>query len=87
VILLTEAFPIRGQAQQIEAYFDRESDTVTPTVNEARSFPTVQMLSEVHSKCGVRGRTELHERESTKNRNENAKEEGPTGPRRGWRMA
>ena len=24
------------------AYFDRESDTVPPTVNEARSFPTVQ---------------------------------------------
>jgi len=28
--------------QQAKAYFDRESDTVTPTVNEARSFPTVQ---------------------------------------------
>ena len=25
-----------------EAYFDRESDTVTQTVNEARSFPTAQ---------------------------------------------
>jgi len=37
------------------------------------------MLSEVQSKCGVRGRTELHERESTKNRNENPKE-GRTRP-------
>jgi len=41
-MLLTEAFPIRGTAQQAEAYFARGSDTVTPTVNEARSFPTVQ---------------------------------------------
>jgi len=31
------------------------------------------MLSEVRSKCGVRGKTELHERESTTNRNENPK--------------
>jgi len=42
MMLLTEAFPNRVQAQQTEAYFDRESDTVTPTVNEARGFPTVQ---------------------------------------------
>jgi len=32
------------------------------------------MLSEVQSKCGVRGRTEHHERESTTNRNENPEE-------------
>jgi len=30
------------QAQQAEAYFDREFDTLMPTVSEARSFPTVQ---------------------------------------------
>jgi len=35
------------------------------------------MLSEVRSKCGVRGRTEHHERESTTNRNENPKEGRP----------
>jgi len=35
------------------------------------------MLSEAQSKCGVRGRTELHERESTTNRNENPKEGRP----------
>jgi len=32
------------------------------------------MLSEVRSKCGVRGRTELHERVSTMNGNKNPKE-------------
>jgi len=35
------------------------------------------MLSEVQSKCGVRGRTELHERESTMNGNENPKDVRP----------
>jgi len=35
------------------------------------------MLSEVQSKCGVRERTEHHERESTTNRNENPKEGRP----------
>jgi len=32
------------------------------------------MLSEVQSKCGVRGRTELHERVSTMIGNKNPKE-------------
>ena len=41
-MLLTELSPSEVQARQAEAYFDRESDTVMPTVNEARSFPTVQ---------------------------------------------
>jgi len=44
------------------------------------------MLSEVESKCVVRGKTELHHRVST-NRNENAKEERPKGLRRGRKMA
>jgi len=39
-------------------------------------MPTVQNLSKVQRKCGVRGRTELHERESTMNRNKNPVEEG-----------
>jgi len=38
------------------------------------------MLSEVQSKCGVRGRTELHERVSTMNRNENPKEGSMRAP-------
>jgi len=45
------------------------------------------MLSEVQSKCGVRGRTELHERVSTMNRNENPKEGRHACPRRGGEMA
>jgi len=43
VMLLTEAFPTRGTSPAApKPYFDRESDTVTPTVSEARSFPTAQ---------------------------------------------
>jgi len=45
------------------------------------------MLSEVQSKCGVRGRTELHERGSTRNGNENPKEGRQTCPTRGGKMA
>jgi len=42
-MLLTVAFPLRGTSPVVpKPYFDRESDTVTPTVSEARSFPTVQ---------------------------------------------
>jgi len=39
-------------------------------------MPTVQNLSQVPRKCGVKGRTELHEWESKMNRNENPVEEG-----------
>jgi len=45
------------------------------------------MLSEVQSKCGVRGRTELHERVSTMNRNKNPNEGRQACPRRGGKMA
>jgi len=45
------------------------------------------MLSEVQSKCGVRGRTELHERGSTKNENKNPKEGRHACLRRGGEMA
>jgi len=86
-MLLTVAFPSEVQAQQAEAYFDRESGPVTPTVNEARSFPTMQTLSDVQNACGVRGRTELHEWGSTMNGNKNPKEGRPTGLRRGGKMA
>jgi len=48
----------------------------TPTVSEGDETPTMQNLVEVQRKCGVRGRTELHERESTMNRNNNPVEEG-----------
>jgi len=45
------------------------------------------MLSEVQSKCGVTGRTELHEWVSTMNWNKNPKEERQTCPMRGGKMA
>jgi len=41
-------------------------------------MPTVQNLSVVQRKCGVRGGTKLHEHASTMNRNENPVEEGET---------
>jgi len=44
------------------------------------------MLSEVQSKCGVRGRTELHELESKKDGNENPQEVRPEGHSRGGKM-
>ena len=45
-------------------------------MSEEDRIPTVQNLSKVQRKCVVRGRTELHERESTMNRNKNPVEEG-----------
>jgi len=45
-------------------------------MSEENGMLTVQNLSEVQRKCGVRGRTELHEWESTMNRNKNPVEEG-----------
>jgi len=56
-------------------------------VSEEKGMPTVQNLSEVQRKCGVRGRTELHERASTINRNENPIEEGGDPRGRGGVMA
>jgi len=57
-------------------YFAKGLESSAPTMSEEDRMPTVQNLSEVQRKCGVRGRTELHERESTMNRNENPVEEG-----------
>jgi len=68
-------------------------DTVMLTVNKARSFPTVQTLSkvqtlsEMQNPCGVRGKTELRERMSTTNKNENPEKGRPTGLRRGGKVA
>jgi len=46
-------------------------------------MPTVQNLSKVARKCGVRGRTELDEREPMMNENKNPKEGGGGGPLEG----
>jgi len=51
-------------------------ESAAPTVSEQDRLPTVQNLSEVQRNCGVRGKTELTERESTMNRNKNPVEEG-----------
>jgi len=45
------------------------------------------MLSKVQGKCGVRARTELHERVSTMNGNQNPKEGRQASPKRGGEMA
>jgi len=45
-------------------------------MSEGDELPTVQNLSEGQRKCGVRGRTELDEQESTMNKNKNPVEEG-----------
>jgi len=45
------------------------------------------MPSQVQSKCGVKGRTELDDQVSTMNRNKNPKEERQECPRRCGKMA
>jgi len=61
---------------EMERYFAKGLGNSAPTVSEEDRMPTVQSLSELQRKYGVRGRTELHERESTMNRNKNPAEEG-----------
>ena len=41
-MLLTEAFPIRGTSPASRGLLRPRVDTVTPSVNEARSFLTMQ---------------------------------------------
>jgi len=62
----------------MESYFAKGLESSARTVSEGDGMPTVLNLSEVQRKCGVRGRTELHEQESTMNRNKNPVEEGET---------
>jgi len=61
---------------ETERYFAKGLESSALNVSEEDRMPTVQNLSEVQRKCRVRGRTELHERESTTNRNKNPVEEG-----------
>ena len=60
----------------MERYFAKGLASSAPTVSEGDRMLTMQNLSEVQRKCGIMGRTELHERESTMNRNKNSVEEG-----------
>jgi len=68
--------PRQDHTTETERYFARGLESSAPTVSEEDRMPTVQNLSEVQRKCGLRGRTELHELESTMNRKKNPVEEG-----------
>jgi len=68
--------PRQDHITETERYFAKGLESSAPTVSEGDRTPTVQNLSEVQRKCRVSGRTELHERESTMNRNKNPVEEG-----------
>jgi len=68
--------PRQDHITETERYFAKGLESSALTVSEGDRMPTVQNLSEVQRKCGVRGRTELHEQESTMNRNQNPVEEG-----------
>jgi len=78
--------PRQDHTIETERYFAKGLESSAPTVSEEDRMPTVQNLSEVQRKCGVKGRTELHERQSTMNRN-NPVEEGEDPRRRGGDVA
>ena len=79
--------PRQDYITETERYFAKGLESSAPTVSEENRMPTVQNLSEVQRKCGVRGTTELHERESTMNRNKNSMEEGVNPRGRGGVIA
>jgi len=68
--------PRQDHITATERYFAKGLESSVPTVSEEDRMLTVQNLSEVQRTCRVRGRTELHERESTMNRNKNPVEKG-----------
>ena len=68
--------PRQDHIIKTERHFAKGLESSAPTVSEEDRMPTVQNLSEVQRKCGVKGRTELHDRASTMNRNKNPVEEG-----------
>jgi len=68
--------PRQDHTIETERYFAKGLESSAPTVSEEARMQRVQNLSEVQRKCWVRGRTELHEQESTMNRNKNPVEEG-----------
>ena len=79
--------PRQDHRIETEMYFAKGLESSATTVSEDDRMPTVQNLSEVQRKCGVKGRTELHERESTMNRNKNPVEEGVEPRGRGGDVA
>jgi len=86
--LLAEAFPNRTHVVETDRYFTKGLEGSAPTLSEGNRMPTMQNLSEVQRKCGVSGRIELHEQESTMNKNKSPVEGGGRAPEeRGGRMA
>jgi len=63
-----------------ESYFGKGLESSVPAMSEGNGMPTVQNLSEVCRKSGVRGSTELDEQESTTNENKNHVEGVREGP-------
>jgi len=87
-MLLTEAFPIRGTSPAEPKPTTAESpDAISPTVNEVRSFPTVQnakrdakqLRGNRQNRTSLVGVNEEQEREPQGG--------GSIGPRRGGKMA
>ena len=68
--------PRQDHITERERDFARRWESSVPTVSEEDRMLTVQNLREVQRKCGVMGRTKLHEPESTMNRNKNPVEKG-----------
>jgi len=68
--------PRQDHITETERYFAKGLESSAPTLSEEDRLPTVQNLSGVQRNCGVRRSTELHDRESTTNRNKNPVEEG-----------
>jgi len=71
-----QSVPRQDHITETERYFAKGLESSALTVSEEDRMPTVQNLSQVQRKCGVRGRTELHARESTMNRNKNPVQKG-----------
>jgi len=60
VKLRAEVFPLQGHITETERYIAKSLESSAATVSEEDGMPTVQNLTEVQRKCGVRGRTGLH---------------------------
>jgi len=56
------SLPRQDHITETERYFAKGLESSAPTVSEEDRMPTVQNLSDVQRKCGVKGRAELHER-------------------------
>jgi len=58
-----QSVPGQDHTIETERYFAKGLERSAPTVNEEERMPTVQNLSDVQRKCGIKGRTQLHQRE------------------------